>query len=505
MKDQRAPVAVFLIERLQDINLDEAFLEGGGSVNYLPPSEQDKAAEPAPAPVIEPAPAPREEPKPTRVDDTPAPREEPKDEPKDDDPPPLDDDAPALDDDDAPKPRRRPRRVSRVSPFGTVEGTGELAWSSKVEASAPRERTTRLGSRGPARQSTTATEEVKQGAPGEVLTGGKAISAALTYGDKRVRYAAAIALAHLNPVKEFANSEKVVENLVDALGESGQRVVLVVERDRSNRNRIVGLLRELGYMAFGVESGRDGLVRAKSFPGQDLIIVGSELNPDGDGGEPIEVQFIDDLRDDYRTKPVKVMILTPEDRVDTMKSLVDQERAIDVITPQIDKATLSDKLNQAFGSPEDQRDEKARSDKIAERAALAIASHSVKHTRFKIVTAAGALAKNVRRDTGRPDAVRLACLHGLAAVGPEGKGAALETLIREFQDDTNSIEVRRAIPLAVGELIKGAPVSGDTFQVLKNALKDSDAELVTNAGRALGKGKLTGEQAREVYEEQRLE
>ena len=39
------------------------------------------------------------------------------------------------------------------------------------------------------RQSTTANEEVKKGAPGEILTGGKAISAALTYGDKRVRYA----------------------------------------------------------------------------------------------------------------------------------------------------------------------------------------------------------------------------------------------------------------------------------------------------------------------------
>ena len=30
--------------------------------------------------------------------------------------------------------------------------------------------------------------------------------------------------------------------LVDALGESGQRVVLVVERDRRTRNRLVGLV-----------------------------------------------------------------------------------------------------------------------------------------------------------------------------------------------------------------------------------------------------------------------
>jgi CheY-like chemotaxis protein len=522
LKDQRAPVAVFLIERLQDINLDEAFLEGGGAINYLPPSEQDKDPEPekTPEPEKQPEPAPTrvdespsEQPAPTRVDEGGGDSDDSGDS---DDAPSLDDDdddgAPALDDDDdeepAPKPRRRrPRRVSQ-SPFGSVQGTGELAWSAKVDttiAAAPRERVKRLAKRSPSRQSTTATEEVKKGAPGEILTGGKAISAALTYGDKRVRYAAAIALAHLNPAKEFANSPKVMENLIDALGESGQRVVMVVERDRSNRNRVVGLLRELGYMTFGVQSGEDGIIRAKSFPSQDLIIVSSELNPDGDGGEPIEIQFIDYLRDDYRTKPVKIMVLTPEDRVDTMKTLVDQQRAIDVITPNIDKATLSDKLNQAFGSAEDQEDEKNRSDKIAERAALAIASLDVDHTKFEITKASVALAKNVRRDTGRPDSVRLACLKALAAIGPAAKGAALEILLREFQDDTNSIEVRRGIPTAIGELIKGQAVSGDTFQVLKNALKQDDQGVWTNAGRALGKGKLTGPQAREVYEEQRLE
>ena len=85
------------------------------------------------------------------------------------------------------------------------------------------------------------------------------------------------------------------------------------------------------------------------------------------------------------------------------------------------------------------------------------------------------------------------------------KGAALEVLLREFRDDTNSIEVRRMLPVAIGELIKAQDVSGDTFQVLKNALKDEDEQIWRNSGRALGKGKLSGEQAREVYSEQRIE
>ncbi|MGE0713211.1 MAG: HEAT repeat domain-containing protein [Planctomycetota bacterium] len=531
LHDQRAPVSVFLIERLQDVALDDSWLATGEGVNYLPPAEQSqepKREEPKPQPKKE-EPKPKQEepkPQPKKVDEGPKPTkvdDEPKKGPGDDAPPLEDgpgDGAPPLEDgDDKPKPKRRPRRVSQ-NPFGTVERAGELAWSmSSLPASETRvaaapaaaagaERVTRMGFRGAGqRQDERVKAELQKGSPtGEVMTGGKAISAALTYGDKRVRYAAAIAMAHINPAVEFANGDKVMVNLVDALGESGQRVVLVVERDRATRNRIVGLLRELGYMTFGVESGRDGLVRAKSFPSQDLILVSSELNPGGDGGEPIEIQFIDDLRKDYRTKPVKVMVLTPDERAETMKTLVDEGRALDIVTPQIDKANLGEKLKKAFGSDEDQRDEKARSDKIAERAALAIASLRRGHTKFDITQAADALAKNVRKDAGRPDAVRLACLQALAAIGAPAKAAALEILLKEFRDkDANSLEVRRAIPVAVGELIKAQEVSGDTFQVLKNALKEEDEQVWRNAGHALGKGKLTGEQAREVFQEQRLE
>ena len=100
---------------------------------------------------------------------------------------------------------------------------------------------------------------------------------------------------------------------------------------------------------------------------------------------------------------------------------------------------------------------------------------------------------------------RLACLQALASVGPASKAAGLEILLREFKDTTNSIEVRRAIPIAIGEMVKAQEVSGDTFQVLKNALKEEDEQVWRNAGRALGKAKLTGEQAREVFQEQRIE
>jgi len=127
------------------------------------------------------------------------------------------------------------------------------------------------------------------------------------------------------------------------------------------------------------------------------------------------------------------------------------------------------------------------------------------HTVFDSASAAAALARNVRRDSGRPDAVRLACLEALSSVGPAARGAAFDVLVREFQDDTNSIEVRRALPKAIGECAKGGDLTGDAFQALKAALSHDDEGVWSAAGYALGKAKLTEAQALEVFKAQRLE
>lgn len=480
LADQRAPVAVFLIERLQELRLEDDLLASSSGWQVAAEGASGPAARPTPPPA-RPTPPPStpkpEEPKPTPPKPTPVP-----DAPEDDAPPPPDDDAPPPPDEPAP-PRRAPRRVSQGASSGG-DRYGYRAPFFGIDARA-------IGA---------------SGTTGSFPTGGQAIAAALEYGDKRVRYAAAIALAHVNPTGDF-NAAKVMENLIDALGESGQRVVLVVEKDRHYRNKLVGLLRDLGYMAFGVESGRDGLIRSKTFPAQDLILVSSELNTEGDparGDDPLEFEFIDSLKNDYRTKHVKVMVIAPQERHAVMQSLVDEGRALDVLDPDIDKATLADKLTRAFGSEEDQRDEKSRSDKICARAALAIAGLRPGHTKIDIAQAANALATNAKREAGRPDEVRVAVLKGLSAVGAPGKGE-LETLTREFTDSTNSIEVRRALATAMGDVCRGSAMPDDAFKALLAALADEDEELHTNAGYALGKAQLTGAQALEVFKAQRLE
>jgi CheY-like chemotaxis protein len=333
--------------------------------------------------------------------------------------------------------------------------------------------------------------------------GGESICAALVYGDKRVRYAAAIALAKLNPPQPFANSEKVMEDLSDALNETGQRVILVVEREPDARNRIVGLLRERGYMTFGVDNGNEGLIRAKSFPGEDLIIVSSELNREGKGSDPVEFQFIDSLRDDYRTKTIPVMVLAPRNRDKDMQELVDEKRAVDVITPDIDGAILNEKVKKVFSGPDYQADEKARNDQIAKDAAMAIASiHGA--TVFDL----GAVSKSLSGCLARADdSVRIAAMKAIAAAGPKAKNDCLEPLLTVFKTKENSVDVREAAAVAIGECMKGSPLdaAADVFKTLKAATNEEDERIWKAAGTALGKAQLSGEAARQLLEEQRIE
>jgi len=332
---------------------------------------------------------------------------------------------------------------------------------------------------------------------------GTSLCASLVYHDKRVRYAAAIALAHLNPARPFANQDKVIENLNDALGETGQRVVLVVERDLETKNKIVGLLREAGYMVFASQSGLEGLNRAKAFPGEDLVIVSSQLNPDAEGVDPIEFQFIADMREDYRTKTIPAIVLTPASRAAEMQQLVDQKIASDVITPEIDKVTLDSKIKKIFEGDEYHRDEKARNDEISKRAALAVASIPQDHTVLNVPALGPALAGCLA--ASRPDDVKIAAMKAIAAIGVRVRGACLDPLLLVLKDKNFSVDVREAAATAIGEVAKGQELSGDGFKSLEAAVGEDEDRINMAACKALGKAHLTGDQAREVMESYRIE
>lgn len=486
LEDNNAPVAVTIIEALRDINIDGTTLPASGEISIEPvpspgglPGLEDaalKAAEEAKA-KKEAAAAAKKEAAAKKASKPAKPANKPAAKPESG-PEAAPEEGPEAAPKETPKKRRRPR----VSQKPGVEGAD-------------------LERKGYALKGGVFPQVAGGGASGAL--DGSPLCAALKFGDRRVRFAAAMALARLNPVADFANSGLVMQNLTEAVQQTGRRVVLVCEPNQNIRNEIVGLCRQIGYETFGVASGNDALIRCKRFPVQDLVIVSSELNKNGAGDEPLEFQFVRDLRQDVRTRAIKVMILAPAARERDMQQLVDAEdTVVGVVTPGIDKIVLRDKIQGVFDNDAARRDEKARADKVAEAAALSIASLKDKQTLFKTEESTEALIRNL---TARPDFVRIASMKALAAVGTKAREQALSALVSVFLNkEENATEVRVAAANAIGSLIRGQQVSGETFQALKAALAEENTAIWDAAGHALGKALLTGDQRRQVYEEQRL-
>ncbi|MGE0434770.1 MAG: HEAT repeat domain-containing protein [Planctomycetota bacterium] len=166
---------------------------------------------------------------------------------------------------------------------------------------------------------------------------------ALTYDDKRVRYAAAQALFTLNNNRiQYRNpnydpntpgSSRMIgftgfygiataRNIViQGLGESAQRTILVISDNLDLKNNMRRVLESLGYYAYFAETPADGLQRALTFPADDLIIIDAKIanspirtwvnrrdsfrNEDFSDFETI----FDVLADDFRTRKIPICLM----------------------------------------------------------------------------------------------------------------------------------------------------------------------------------------------------
>src|SRR5262249_826173 len=155
---------------------------------------------------------------------------------------------------------------------------------------------------------------------------------------------------------------------------------------------------------------------------------------------------------DYRTKTIPVMILAPRNREKMMQELVDDHRAVDVITPDTDGAILAEKIKKVFSGPDYQADEKARNDQIAKDAAMPMpAIHGA--TLFDAAAVSKSLGGCLPR---ADDSVRIAAMKAIAAAGPKAKNECLEPLLTVFKTKENSVDVREAAAVAIGECMKGS-------------------------------------------------
>jgi outer membrane biosynthesis protein TonB len=458
--DRRPELAVAMIRALEKIRMSEAelpaeganlskFLEEGVApakamdvapprpIEPTPEPKVEEPAKPAPAPAPAPAPQPKAEEKPQ-----PKPEEQPKQEPSG---------------------GSRRRRVSMApdaldQPFGPAP--------------------------------------VRTLQSGEAF--GASIAAALTFDDKRVRYAAAETLLRLAPTKKFANADKVVAALGAAVTESGARAILVVARDVQVRNRLTGELRNMNHLAFAVESARRGVIQARGAAGNDAILIHSELNVGGSAEDFNVAQFMDQINVDYRTAGTPVVVVVPHADLEEKAKMY--EKAALVVPEDEDPVVLKEKLESLWsGDKAKPGDPKSKAVDAARRAAEALASADPRSPVFDLRQAVSGLLQALET---QPDAVRVPALRALGNVHAR---EAVDKAAAIFDNPENSKDVRIAAAYCLGEALRGQAMPQKVFESLKGALKADDAALYQAISEALGKTQLTRDQQREVFVEQRIE
>ena len=370
-----------------------------------------------------------------------------------------------------------------------------------------------------AQNSEEAKAEAAKGADG---TMGFPLIEALTNEDKRVRYAAARAMVALNPQRRKVGMELVVPNLIDALGEQGVRVALVVYdiQDDNDRNFINGfrkLLASVNIFPVIAASGSEGIIKAKQFPTEDIIIVQRKICSqvyfrEADTRKQIVETVMDTLRDDVRTKNIPRIVLgdTPQEVADANKEFLEKGTAFAVIGKETDKLALQALLEKAFDLPEAKKDAKDRADEIAMVAAETLASIDPTNTLYPYRDAVEALIKTLAPEPLREDFIRIPTARALGRYGDQRAIDVLTKVVGDKAADAEQAARQKGVRLASGKALSevfrktGVSPAKEVFDVVVKTLKDGDYDIEFAVGEALGNATLSNEQRREAAQVRRV-
>ena len=145
----------------------------------------------------------------------------------------------------------------------------------------------------------------KQGAARLLVRGGQPSPLALAtrHPDRRLRLAAAEAIVRMRPAGSFAGSSWVLEGLDFLAASDGSRRALVAGPRRDDRQRVAGLIANLGYEADTAATGSELLAKATAAPDCELILVDASID------RPTLDFLVQQIRRDGRTAALPVGIL----------------------------------------------------------------------------------------------------------------------------------------------------------------------------------------------------
>ncbi len=350
---------------------------------------------------------------------------------------------------------------------------------------------------------------------------GTVLAAALDHSDKIVRYQAATTLAHLDPAVKFFNADKVVTTLADAVGEWGNRVVVVLDQDYRQRNVAREQLQGKGYRVYAVQDGFDLMQRLEESPIKDAIIIAGDLIPTvrDEHGTIVSVDeqkaetLVAKLSKDWRSEKTPVFISLPDNAALAAKiqGLFDGKVAGFIQKP-FNSVDMSGKIEAALKDAQLPNANREDAEEVSLRAAIALQQPDPARTQFDLTKAADALVKTLDM---RADTLRIETLKALGHAAKAPNGESVKAMIGKVtdvygaQDASLKPDLRSAFLYAIGQL---NPNTDAAVQILLKALQFTDEKpevqlmVRTAAAEAVGHSTVITNDLLQKYQvQQRLD
>lgn len=308
------------------------------------------------------------------------------------------------------------------------------------------------------------------------------LNQALNSQDGALRAESALAIAHTAMNGRNTAGPDVVNALGDAAGRDIARMAFVIDSDASRCSSVNTGLKALGVSSVCWDNGAKGTAMLHRVPGVDVILVADKLS------DLTTDQVIDDIRADsrYEKTPVFVLSAAPEKAAELYGSTTQG-----VIGNPADLSAVGAALGAVTG-------DRARADKLAAQAAMALAHLSMSGTNVS-----SALTGLTSTLATRPDEVTIPAMF---AIGAAGDGTHVAALMAVVSDEKRSEAARAAAANAAAAIFgRGAQASAEGLAALSAVLKsDAPMSVKTAVAGAVGNLRLDPEVRAELLRTARM-
>lgn len=162
---------------------------------------------------------------------------------------------------------------------------------------------------------------------------------AMSYGDRRVEYDAALALGQANPRESFSGSDRVVPILAGLVRDAGSRFALVIAEDAERQQSLRSALSGAGYTVLAPTSSlasASGVIAQA--PGVDLIVMELPTNR--------TLQSIQEVRRTTRLAATPVLALLPVGDVTRYRSTIADDHLTRLVRTGVNAEQVAESAQQ---------------------------------------------------------------------------------------------------------------------------------------------------------------